>query len=161
MRNLLIIFPIVLLTACATASSIKKFSESKSAFDDAVYKGEEAVVNTDISDENAYRIFHQAATGFVSIQSIRASAEKRASDFCKKQNSEMRTLSERTSSPPHILGNFPRIEIVFACERNDEVKSTVTNGGKYDQIKQLKDLLDAGALTNEEFEKEKKKLLSK
>ena len=160
MKILLVIIPIVLLTACATASSIKKASESKSAFDDAVFKGEETVVNTDASDEDAYRIFHQAATGFVSIQSIRVSAEKRGSDFCKKQSKEMRTLSERTSSPPHILGNFPRIEIVFTCERGDETKPTVSNTGKYEKIRLLKELLDAGALTKEEFESEKKTLLS-
>ncbi|MDZ7660935.1 SHOCT domain-containing protein [Thiohalophilus sp.] len=161
MRKLIVTLSIVLLTACSTASTIKKASESESAFADAVYEGEKSVVEAGISDENAYRIFHQAATGFVSIQSIRVSAEKRASDFCKKQNKEMRTLSERTSRPPHILGNFPRIEIVFICESNAEIKTNIGNPGKYEQIKKLKDLYDAGALTREEFESEKSKLLSK
>jgi hypothetical protein len=73
----------------------------------------------------------------------------------------MHTLSERTSSPPHILGNFPRIEILFTCEKSGEVKAASSSSEKYEQIKQLKDLLDAGALTNEEFESEKSKLLAK
>ena len=122
MRNLIFITLIVLLTSCSIASTIKKASESKSAFDDAVYEGEETIVNNDISDEDAYRIFHQASTGYVSIQSIRVSAEKRANDFCKKQAKVMRAVRERTSSPPHILGNFPRIEMVFVCVETNETE---------------------------------------
>jgi len=161
MRTFILITLIALLAACSTASTIKKASESKSAFDDAVYEGEEAVVNNAIPDKEAYRIFHQAATGFVSIQSIRVSAEKRANDFCEKQAKVMQALRERTSSPPHILGNFPRIEIVFACVKNNKSGSVVSNNDKYDQIKRLKSLLDDGALTNEEFQNEKEKVLSK
>jgi hypothetical protein len=161
MRNLITSTLIVLLTACSTASPIQKASESKSAFDDAVYEGEDVIVNDDISDKDAYRIFHQAATGFVSIQSIRVSAEKRANDFCKRQGKVMHTLREHTASPPYILGNFPRIEIVFACIDNNENKKIANSNDKYEQIKQLKSLLDDGALTNEEFQAEKMKLLSK
>lgn len=149
------------MTACSTASTIKKASESKSGFDDAVYEGEESIVNNDISDEDAYRIFHQAATGFVSIQSIRGSAEKRANIFCEKQGKVMQAIRERTSSPPHILGNFPRIEIVFVCVSPNKTESIVRDNDKYEQVKRLKSLLDDGALTNEEFQNEKKKLLSK
>ncbi|PCJ84625.1 MAG: hypothetical protein COA54_13250 [Thiotrichaceae bacterium] len=161
MKNLIVIASIVLLASCSTSSTIKKASESKSAFDDAVYEGEEYIVNNDISDEEAYRVFHQAATGFVSIQSIRGSAEKRAIDFCKRQGKEMLALRERTSSPPHILGNFPRIEIVFACIENKVTNEEVYNNDKYTQIERLKKLLDSGALTREEYQVEKKKLLSK
>ena len=160
MKNMIIIASVIMLVACSTSSTIKKASESKSAFDDAVYEGEEYLVNNEIPDEDAYRIFHQAATGFVSIQSIRGSAEKRASDFCKRQGKEMFALRERTSSPPHILGNFPRIEIVFACIENKDTIETVTNSDKYSQIERLKKLLDSGALTKEEYQIEKKKLLS-
>lgn len=161
MKNLIIIFSVIVLTACSTSSTIKKASESKSSFDDAVYEGEEYLVNSSIPDEDVYRIFHQAATGFVSIQSIRGSAEKRASDFCKRQGKEMLALRERTSSPPHILGNFPRIEIVFACTGNKDSIEVVNNNDKYAQIEKLKKLLDNGALTKEEYQVEKKKVLSK
>ena len=161
MKNLIIITSMIILTACSTSSTIKKASESKSAFDDAAYEGEEFVVNNAISDEDAYRIFHQASTGFVSIQSIRNSAEKRANDFCKRQGKEMFALRERTSSPPHIFGNFPRVEIVFSCIKNKESDAVINNNDKYEQIERLKKLLDDGALTNEEYQIEKKKLLSK
>jgi Short C-terminal domain len=161
MKSLIIIASMIILTACSTSSTIKKASESKSAFDDAAYEGEEFVVNNAISDEDAYRIFHQASTGFTSIQSIRNSAEKRASDFCKKQGKEMQTLRERTSSPPHILGNFPRIEIVFSCLKNKEGVEAINNNDKYKKIESLKRLLDDGALTNEEYQVEKTKILSK
>ncbi|MCU7867859.1 MAG: SHOCT domain-containing protein [Candidatus Thiodiazotropha sp. (ex Lucinoma borealis)] len=161
MKFLILTGLVTLLTACSTSSSIRNAGESESAFDDAAYKGIETIINSDIPDNDAYRIFHQAATGFVSMQSIRNSAEQRAIDFCAKKSKVVKTLRERTSKPPHILGNFPRIEIVFACIDGVEEGAAASNVNKYDQIKQLKMLLDDGALTNEEFESEKSKLLSK
>jgi hypothetical protein len=156
MKTFLIIALSALLASCSTASSIKRASESKSSFNDAAFTGNNEVIDSSILDEDAYRIFHQAATGFVSIQSIRESAEKRAIKFCGRKNKVMQTLSEHTSSPPHIFGNFPRIEIVFSCEKSVYRKS----GNKYDQIKKLKVLLDDGALTSEEYQNEKNKVLS-
>ncbi len=161
MKILIIITSMIMLTACSTSSTIKKASESKSDFDGAVYEGEKFVVNNSVSDKDAYRIFHQASTGFTSIQSIRNSAEKRASNFCKRQGKEMLALRERTSSPPHILGNFPRIEIVFSCINNKKSVEVINNNDKYKKIERLKNLLDGGALTNEEYQVEKKKILSK
>ncbi len=148
------------LFGCATASPIQKASTSKSAFDDAVYDGEGVIVNDDISDDDAYRIFHQAATGFVSIQSIRVSSEKRANQFCEKKGKVMHALREHTSTPPHILGNFPRIEIIFACIEPSEVHTSTEGYDRYEQLRKLKSLLDDGAITKEEYDLEKKKLLS-
>lgn len=151
---------IIFIGGCSKASTIQKASTSKSAFDDAVYDGESVIVNDDISDDDAYRIFHQAATGFVSIQSIRVSSEKRANQFCEKDGKVMHVLRERTSVPPHILGNFPRIEIIFACVESSEVHSSTEGHDKYEQLRELKSLLDDNVITDEEFEIEKKKLLS-
>ena len=161
MKNVTLIVIVMFLTACSTSSSIRNAAKSKSSFDDAAFKGEETIINSNVPDENAYRIFHQAATGFVSLQSIRNSAELRANDFCKKKSKEIKVLRERTSTPPHILGNFPRIEIVFTCVDNNNKKILQSTGSKYKQIEQLKRLLDDGALTNEEFQREKSELLSK
>ena len=73
----------------------------------------------------------------------------------------MQALRERTSTPPHILGNFPRIEIIFVCTAN-MASTKATNGpNKYQQLKTLKTLLDDGAITTEEYNIEKSKLLSK
>jgi len=156
----IVLVGIILIGGCSTASTIQKASTSKSAFDDAVFDGEIFIVNDDISDDDAYRIFHQAATGFVSIQSIRVSSEKRASEFCEKEGKVMHVLREHTSTPPHILGNFPRIEIIFACVETAEIYSSSDGNDKYEQLRELKSLLDDGVITEEEFEIEKKKLLS-
>lgn len=151
---------VVFLGGCSVASTIQKASTSKSHFEDAVYEGEKNIINDETSDKDAFRIFHQASTGFTSIQSIRFSAEKRASDFCKKEGKEMHTLRERTSSPPHIFGNFPRIEIVFACKFISSSPLKPDHIGKYEQLKQLKSLFDDGALTKKEYNLEKTKVLS-
>jgi hypothetical protein len=155
------IIMLILLSGCSTASTIQRADISKSEFDNAVYSGKVTVINDELSDKDAYRVFHQAATGFVSIQSIRASSEKRANEFCERKGKSMQALRERTSVPPHILGNFPRIEIIFACV--DIAESTVTykDIDKYEQLKKLKALLDDDAIKNEEFTQEKLKLLSK
>jgi hypothetical protein len=62
-----------------------------------------------------YRVFEQSATGYGSIPEARDQAEPRAIEFCRAKNKKMKTLEEITSTPPHILGNWPRIEIIFTC----------------------------------------------
>ena len=52
-------------------------------------------------------------TCFVSVQSVRFIAEQRANQFCGKKGKIMQVLSEGTSTPAHILGNIPKIEIIF------------------------------------------------
>jgi hypothetical protein len=70
-------------------------------------------------------------------------------------------LGEQISHPPYILGNFPRIEIVFALADSAEGGSRATpQHDKYAELEKLKRLLDQGALTREEFEKEKARLLN-
>lgn len=65
--------------------------------------------------EEQYRVFNQAATGFVPMYAIRRNAEKRAGEFCQNKGRTVRLVQERKSVPPYMLGNFPRIEWVFEC----------------------------------------------
>lgn len=157
MRLIWVCAPIVLLVlGCSKAGTIQSTSESTSEFDDAVFDGERTVINQPTPGIQSHRVFHQAATGFVSVQSIRQTAENRVEDFCDRENKNVRVLSETTSKPPHILGNFPRIEIEFEC-----VSPTITASewSKYDEIAKLKGLLDSGAITEAEYESEKGKIL--
>ena len=141
-------------------SPIQPAKSSKSAFEGVVYSGETNVISNNPGVEE-FRVFHHAATGFVSVQSIRQSAEKRATDFCRQSGKELSVFRETTSKPPHILGNFPRIELVFGCVEKDSLTSTVSNDEqRYRKIASLKALFDSGALSKEEFEHEKTKLLS-
>ena len=162
MNKLILVLIITMcLSGCSIASSIQKADKSKSAFEGAVFKGETSIVNEDVPGSETYRIFHQAATGFISVNKLRVSAERRANDFCRKKNKVMQVVKERTSKPPHILGNFPRIEIIFTCVDNPEIIPPPSNvDDKYKRLRKLKLLLDDDIITQKEFETEKKKILS-
>lgn len=153
------------LTACSVASNIQRVEQSKSGFDGAVYEGEEIIIRNDIPDSEAYRIFHQGATGFVSVLSVRKSAESRARNFCTKKGLSYELLRERVSVGAHVAGNFPRAELVFSCVPSNSSKNTSnkpsTNTSRYDELRELKSLLDEGVLTPKEYEQEKSKILGK
>jgi hypothetical protein len=146
---------LLFLSACATSSPIQSYKDSKSAF------GEEPeLIKHDIPDNQIYRVYHRAATGFVPIQAIRETAEKRAIQFCQEQGKSMLTLGERISEPPYILGNFPRIELVFACtEKPTNEDQNDFKDEKYIKLVNLKKLLDNGIITQEEFQQQKQKIL--
>ena len=163
MRNInltLCFLSVSLIVGCSTASSIQSTSSSESKFEGAVYDGETVELNQPTPDHEEFRIFHQAATGFVSVQSVRQSAEKRVEDFCDRKNRSVNVLRETTSKPPHILGNFPRIEITFECV--DIAKESQTSSdSNYSELRELKRLLDDGILTQAEFDSEKAKILNR
>ena len=74
----------------------------------------------------------------------------------------MESLQDTTSTPPYILGNFRRVEIVFDCIEHSPPSSFSAEGGdpKYTRLVNLKKLLDAGVITQTEFDQEKAKTLS-
>ncbi len=109
MKKLVLVMVAAGLSACATSTPIQRFSESKSSFRDGP-----VIMSHNYPAGSVYRVYHRASSGFVPMSSIRDEAEQRAEDFASRQAKKMVLLGERTSSPPYILGNFPRIEIVFA-----------------------------------------------
>ncbi len=154
---------VFIASGCSSTSDIKKVSESESHFKDAVYEGRDFYVAEENVEGERYRIFHQASSGFSGTSGIRKSATVRAQKFCKEMegNKVMFKISEHTASPPYVLGNFPRIEIIFACvekKASDPVNSQ--SADKYDQLEKIKSLYDDGVLTKDEFDNEKKKILS-
>ncbi|TSA41240.1 MAG: SHOCT domain-containing protein [Verrucomicrobiales bacterium] len=151
----LLLLATLLVNGCSTSSPIRKYSESKSHF-----RGKPTIVSDAPSGVDLYRVYQQGATGFVSIQSVRQTAERRADEFCERQGKTMRVISEQLSNPPYILGNFPRIEIVFACMDKPKTESPASDDLKFRRLTNLKKLLDEGILTKEEFEREKGKILN-
>jgi hypothetical protein len=143
----------LLFAGCATSSPIRRASDSNSAFSNPP-----ELIQNNYASKDVYRIYHRAATGFVSIQSIRQAAEQRAGEFANRQGKSFVVLGERISQPPYILGNYPRIEIVFALIDKD-ISRESRGDGKYTELERLKKLLDSGALTQEEFQVEKAKIL--
>jgi hypothetical protein len=140
---------------CSTATSIVPADKSESRFDGAVYDGETTVVRDDIPDADAYRIFHQGATGYVPVSAVRNSAEQRAQDFCHEKGESYELLRATVSTGAHILGNFPRAELVFTCIPKETYESN-----RYKQLRELKSLLEDGVLTESEYKSEKNRILS-
>ena len=102
-------FSVILLAGCATSSQISRFSESRSYF-----KTQPRLITNSYPEKDIYTLYERGATGFVPIQTLRSSLERRAEMFAERQNKSIIVLGERMSEPPYILGNFPRIQIVFA-----------------------------------------------
>jgi hypothetical protein len=147
------------LSGCAVTSPIQPASSSKSAFEGAVFKGETVTVSAGTPGQEAYRVFIQGATGFVSMQSVRDDAEQRSKDFCDRKGKAMESIRETTATPPYILGNHPRIEIVFDCVDRPTIGPGTGDDPKYTRLVNLKKLLDAHVITQDEFDREKAKIL--
>lgn len=154
--NMLLVF---ILAGCTTVSAIQPVETGVSRFDTAlIYKGKESIVGINENNAQEYRIFHQGATGATPSSAIRSSAERRANEFCNKENKQMKAIRERTSVPPHMFGNWPRIEIIFICVEKS-IDNDNFDDGKYKKLINLKQLLDQGVLSQQEFNKEKSKIL--
>jgi S1-C subfamily serine protease len=115
MRHLLLSVPVV-LAGCAQTSAVHLAASQPSPFAGAVYPGDQTTISKPREGTEEYRVFHQGETGFVPLQAVRDDAERRATRFCERSGKRMMPLREVASRPPHILGNFPRIELIFACE---------------------------------------------
>jgi len=147
-------------SGCAGTPPVQPAANSKSPFDSAVYSGETTQLAKATAGEESFRAFYQGGSGFVSLASVRETVEDMATKHCARQDRNVRLLQERTSTPPHILGNFPRAEWVFECAARSPVAATASPSVKLEQLERLKKLLDSGALTQQEFDREKSKLLS-
>ena len=83
-----------------------------------------------------------------------------ATKHCARKGKVARPLQETTSKPPHVLGNFPRVEWLFECADQMPTGATDPAGGdKLSQLERLKKLLDSGALTQQQYAREKTKIL--
>lgn len=149
-----------LLAGCAVSSTIERAETGKSEFDGAVYGGKTSSINAELPGVPKHRIFHQGSTGFISVETIRNSALKRIDAFCDRSGTDSYLIQETTSTPPHILGNWPRIEIIFSCVKGAKSNAAVAPLDKYDRLSKLKALFDAGAISQQEYEAEKKKILA-
>ncbi len=161
-RIVLLISFTLLIGACAISSTIEEGNNGKSQFDKAlIYNGERKQIQPPLAGIDIHRIFHQGSTGFTPVSALRRSAMDRLAEFCKLKGQKPYLIEETTSRPPHILGNWPRIEIVFSCvAAESRQEGSTDNQDKYDRLRKLKLLLDDGAVSHEEYEREKQKLLA-
>jgi hypothetical protein len=151
---------ILVIAGCAVSSPIEPAKTSKSRFDSALlYKGKTTVVGPGTPGNVQYRVFEQGATGFVPLQAVRETAEQRAQEFCGRKGRTMEAVTERDSTHIPAPGKFPRVEIVFDCIVVPPVNAD-SEDPKYTKLRDLKGLLDSGALTQAEFDREKAKILN-
>jgi len=153
----LLMFISIFVSGCAGSSAILRAKDSKSFFDDAVFKGETTVLEKDTTGSEQYRVYQQAATGFISVDNCREEVEQKAFRHCENMGKSLKKLEERSSVPPHILGNFPRAELLFVCLSKPNTSSFEDQ--TYIQLTNLKKLLDNGIINKDEFEQQKAKIL--
>ena len=96
-------------SGCAYETAVQRYSESSSRF-----RNPPQLISHNYPEKDVYRIFQQGATGFVPIASIREDLEMQAERFAARQGKGIVVLGYNASKPPYILGNFPRMELVFA-----------------------------------------------
>jgi hypothetical protein len=101
-------------------------------------------------------VSRQAATGFSGSGTLKAEALQEASQYCANQNKLLQVINIIEAKPPYIFTNFPKAEVQFRC-----LDANQDSGDMYTELKKLKDLLDTGIITQEEFDARKKKILAK
>ena len=125
---------------------------------------------------------------FKSLGKLRTIAFNKANEFAKKEKAEIEMIS--VNETPMSFGVFNQVDLTFRlvkeyekfADPNINSKTTIKAGSangkttskqvitkkdksqkddeKYDRLLKLAKLKDAGILTDEEFEKEKKKILN-
>lgn len=103
-------------TGCAQLDQAIAVNSSKSRFDDAVYKGVTTVIAENKDGLEEYRVYYQAPNGFVDVYVAQGIATSAANRHCMMRNMKTVFFRETVSQPPHVLGNFPRAEVVFGCK---------------------------------------------
>ncbi|WP_425918525.1 SHOCT domain-containing protein [Acinetobacter sp. TSRC1-2] len=160
MYKLFFIVAVLIISSCSSVPPIQLASKSKSPFENAIFANRTVILDQPTKrSEESYRIFRKAATGFVSLQTVRENAEHASITFCERKNKVMHGLTETAAKPPYLLRNFPRVELVFECIEKSKNGNNNLVVGKYEKLAALKKLLDEDVLTEQEFEKEKTKVL--
>ena len=133
-RNSLIVMLGLSAIGCASTPPVQTAANSKSPFDAAVFSGESAQLAKATPGEESFRAYYQGGSGFVSLSSVRETVEDMATKHCARQDRNVRLIQERTSAPPHILGNFPRVEWVFECAGRSSSASAPVAADKLGQL---------------------------
>lgn len=141
---------------CAKDSGVLVTKKSESLFDSTICHFEKNRLSEDNTVEGTYRIYQQAFSGFVPLSAVREDIEKQAANFCRNNNKKVKQV-EITNSPMG-LGCPAKAELIFTCVENAEPEGFEDK--LYIQLSNLKKLLESGALTQQEFEQQKAKLLN-
>jgi hypothetical protein len=174
----IIIPSVLILSGCSAMAPVESETREVTGFKDNKYEQTDFFTDADKIEGERHKVVKQALTGYGDLSELRQYATRKAEDVCYKvgRYKKMLAVSERTSIPPYIWENYPRIELTFVCVDDHDPRAvspataprstSVTDQeispftDKYDRLFKIKELLDSGVLTQEEFENEKRKILS-
>jgi len=104
MNKLFFIFSVPILSSCSSIPPIQLASKSKTPFENTVFGGGTVILDQPKKrSEESYRVFRKAATGFVSLQTVRENAQHASITFCEPKNRAMHDLTETPAKPPYIF----------------------------------------------------------
>ena len=157
-----ILILVILLSNLDSISQVKvkisKHIESTSIFKVPIELKKNNYLKTDL-----YIGQKRAATGFNTVSHLKNKLMSKIKAFAKEKGKKYEVLGEQTSKPPHIMGNYQRIEIIFVLlnkpTKTSENKENNQSEDKYDKLNKLKKLLDNKVITQKEFDSEKAKIL--
>lgn len=111
MKYIILIFLILLSSIFNTqAQFVKPFNESASHFNTPI------VIDTNrgkFPTSDMYRAYRKASTGFTTMTKTQKKLEKSIRSFAKSKGKSFIILGSQFAKPPYILGNYPRMEIIF------------------------------------------------
>jgi hypothetical protein len=122
---------------------------------------------------DSYMVSRQAASGFTGMSTLKADAMREAYARCQQTGQSVEVVETVDAKPPYIFGNFPKTEIRFKCVNEvrsprgtagaqiDGVEASPKASSLYEELNKLDELRKRGLLTEEEFNAEKQKLLSR
>lgn len=87
---------------------------------------------------DTYMVSRGAATGFSGLGTLKAETIQEANQYCINKNKNIRVVNTTESSPPYILGNFPRVEIQFMCLEETDSQLTPPNVDSLDTVTETK-----------------------
>lgn len=149
------------ISGCANDSGVVLAKDQKSFFEGSVYSGKLKILAEDTTGSEQYRVFQQAATGFIPTSVVRKEVEEQAFKHCENMGKSLRLLQERTSPLLFLPGNFPRAELLFVCLPKPITPITSSFEDQlYIKLTNLKKLFDNGTITQDEFEQQKTKMLN-
>lgn len=64
-----------------------------------------------------FNIAKQAATGFPGMGNLKAEVHQGAAAYCGAQKQDFAVVAYQESTPPFILGNYPRADLTFRCTK--------------------------------------------
>ena len=73
---------------------------------------------------DTFMVSRQAASGFSGLGTLKADAFQEANQYCLSQKKNIRVVNTNESSPPYVMGNFPRAEVQFMCLEKTDVEFT-------------------------------------